>query len=109
MNCSYLSFFLLSNIIIAGLDLCASHAIDPEEFVEMLFAYTVNNSNDMKISESALDDFERKELTNYRANGTKNGSSKAQQKMIFNYDHIGSDSENDNEVMDAYICTTPKV
>lgn len=94
-----------------GVDLCTAHAIDPEQFVEMLFAFTVNNSHEMNITESAMDDFERKELTNHKGSArhrTKNGASKPQPHVNAFYDEIGSDDEND-DVMDAYICTTPKV
>lgn len=93
--------------MILGVDLCITYSIEPQEFVEELFAFTVNTSTGMECTESALDDFERKELMNYKS-GRKNIASKTHQNVNFHYDNIESDGEND-EVMDAYICTTPKV
>lgn len=92
--------------MILGVDLCTDYLIEPQEFVEELFAFTVNTSTGTECTESTLDDFERKELTNYKS-GRKNNASKMQQNVNFHYDDIESDGEND--VMDAYICTTPKV
>lgn len=93
-----------------GVDLCITYSIELQEFVEELFAFTVNTSTGMECTETTLDDFERKELTNHKSNihGMKNNVSKTQQNVNYHYDEIESDGEND-EVMDAYICTTPKV
>lgn len=87
--------------------MCITHSRDPHEFAEDLFTFTVNGPTGIEVLESTLDDFERKVLTNCKPNrkATKNTT---QQNANFQFDEIDSDGEND-EVMDAYICTTPKV
>lgn len=89
--------------------MCISYGIDQSEFGENFFAYCANNLNGADPTESTIDDFERKELLNYKSKAKTNASGKAQQNINgFNYDEIGSDGE-DNDLMGAYICTTPKV
>lgn len=97
-------------IIILGVDLCIAHSKDPQEFAEDLFTFTVNGPTGIEVTESTVDDFERKGLTNCKSSrhGMENSANKTQQNVNFQYDEIESDGEND-EVMDAYICTTPKV
>lgn len=99
---------LLINIL--GIDLCIAHSKDPQEFAEDLFTFTINGSTGIEVTETTLDDFERKGLTNFKSSrhGTKNSVNTTPQNVNFQYDGIDSDDEND-EVMDAYICTTPKV
>lgn len=93
-----------------GVNLCATYAVDPREFVEIFVAFSINNLNGTDPTESTLDDFERKELTNYKSSGygKDNAASPMQSNVTAFYDEIGSGGEND-DVMDAYICTTPKV
>lgn len=88
--------------------MCIAHSRDPQEFAEDLFTFTVNGPTGIEVLETTLDDFERKVLTNCKPSrrGVKN--SMQQSSNNFQYDEIDSDGEND-EVMDAYICTTPKV
>lgn len=97
-------YSLFENAIL-GVDLCIAHSRDPKEFAGDLFTFSVNGPTGIEVLESTLDDFERKELTNCKPNrhGMKNSINTTQQ-----YDEIDSDGETD-EVMDAYICTTPKV
>lgn len=93
-----------------GVDLCIAHFKDPQEFADDLLTFTVNGPTGIEVTESVLDDFERKGLTNSKSSrhGTKTAANKSQQNVHFQYDELESDGEND-EVMDAYICTTPKV
>lgn len=97
-------------VLIPGVDLCRTYAIDPEDLVETYFSFIANSSNDMEVTDDILDEFERKELTKWKSkgNGRKNVTSKTQSNVDFNYEEMGSDGEND-DVMSAYICTTPKV
>lgn len=90
--------------------MCSSYAIDPEEFVDIFIAFVINNMKGGDISESTLDDFERKELSNQKSITTKSkNASKTQRNMDMEFNEIGSDGEGD-DVMGAYIgCTTPKV
>lgn len=66
-------------------------------------AFSINHLNGADPTDSTLDDFERKELANYKKTNKPNTSVRLQQ----NIDDIGSDE--DDDVMGAYICTTPKV
>lgn len=85
--------------------MCISYSIDPRDFVEIYLAYMLNHMNGADPTESILDEFERKELANYKkANSNINNL----QRNINDYDDNVSDDD-DDDVMGAYICTTPKV
>lgn len=89
-----------------GVDLCIDYRIDPREFVEIYMAYVLNNLNGAEPTDSTLDEFERKELASYKSKATSNVNTF--HKSINEYDDNVSDDD-DNDVMGAYICTTPKV
>lgn len=92
-----------------GMHLCITYGIDQSEFGEIFFTYCANNLNGADPTETTIDDFERKELMHYKAKAKANTSGIAHQGTNdFDYGGIGSDGE-DNDVMGAYICTTPKV
>lgn len=96
----------ISSLPFIGFDLCISYSIDPREFVEIFMAFSINHLNGAEPTESTLDDFERKELANYKV---KKSNTNVKLQQSFNEcDEIGSDEE-DNDVLGAYICTTPKV
>lgn len=100
---------ILLSLFGIGVHLCISYGIDQREFGENFFAYCANNLNGAEPTESTIDDFERKELINNKAKSKSNAGAKVQRSINdFEYDEIGSDGE-DNDVMGAYICTTPKV
>ncbi|XP_031640662.1 DNA polymerase alpha subunit B [Contarinia nasturtii] len=85
-------------------ELCISYSIVPNDFVETYVTFSVNTEAGTEVTESLLDDFERKELTNYKSKS----NAKTQQNInTFEYDEIGSDGD-DNDVMGSYVCTTPK-
>lgn len=88
-----------------GVDLCITYSVDPREFVEIFVAFCINHLNGADPTDSTLDDFERKELANHKAKNNKTTTSARIQQT--NYE-IDSDEE-DDDVMGAYICTTPKV
>lgn len=92
-----------------GVDLSLTYSVDPREFVEIFVAFAVNNAKNSDVTDSTLDDFERKELANQKSAAQKaKNATRAARNMDFEYNEIGSDDEGD-EVMGAYICTTPKV
>lgn len=70
-------------------------------------AFAINHMNGTELPESILDDFERKELANNKSNKIKNDS-KIQRNIDLDFDENDSDCDGD-DVMGAYICTTPKV
>lgn len=65
----------------------------------------LNHMNGADPTDSILDEFERKELANYKKSSKNNAQL---QRSINNYDDCVSDDD-DNDVMGAYIPTTPKV
>lgn len=71
--------------------------------MEIFVAFSINHLNGAEATDSTLDDFERKELANYKAK-----TNVRTQKKSMEFDGIGSDEE-DDDVMGNYICTTPKV
>lgn len=71
----------------------------------MLVAFSINQG--VELTESILDDFERKELANNKSNKIKT-ESKIQRNIDLEFDENDSDGDGD-DVMGAYICTTPKV
>lgn len=104
-NTSRAKYSIHFNLFCAGLDLSITHNIDPREFVEIFVAFSVNHLNGAEPTLSSLDDFERKELANYK--NKPNETSKLQN---FNdFDEIGDDDDDTDDVMEAYICTTPNV
>lgn len=100
----YVFFFFI--FFFLGLDLCNTYDIvDPKEFVEIYVAFSVNHLNGGEPSLSTLSDFERKELSS-----NKSKAKEPVAKKHVNLDDFdnGNDIE-DDDVMDAYICKTPKV
>lgn len=98
--------FSSSIFFFLGLDLCNTYDIvDPKEFVEIYVAFSVNHLNGGEPSLSTLSDFERKELSS-----NKSKAKEPVAKKHVNLDDFdnGNDIE-DDDVMDAYICKTPKV
>lgn len=85
--------------------MCITYSIDPREFVEIFVAFSINHLNGAEATDSTLDDFERKELANQKA---KTNTNVRTQHKTMEFDEIDSDEE-DDDVMGAYICTTPKV
>lgn len=77
--------------------------------MDIFVAFAANHSIGTDITESTLDDFERKELQNQKSNAQKaKTEAKTQRHVDFEFNEMGSDEEGD-DVMGAYICTTPKV
>lgn len=99
-NCSFVVDFFLFQL---GVELCITYSIDSNDLVETYVTFSINANAGTEVTETSLDDFERKELTNY-----KSKSNVKIQRNINNFDDIGSDGD-DNDVMGAYVCTTPKV
>lgn len=85
--------------------MCITYSVDPNEFAELFMAFSATHMNGAEPTDSTLDDFERKDLASYKS---KANSSARLQRSINEFNEIGSDEE-DNDVMGAYICTTPKV
>lgn len=96
--------------MVLGVDLCSTYGIVPEDFVENYYPFSFNNFGQLMVTESTLDDYERKVLTKWdsSADDARNVAGQTPVRANFNYDDMESDGEND-EVMSAYICTTPKV
>lgn len=91
------------------MDLCISYNItDPREFVEVYVAFTINHLNGAEPTLSALDDFERKELVNYKKKSAELAKSANTQRNLNDFEDFDDDGI-DDDVMGAYICTTPKV
>lgn len=85
--------------------MCISYAVEPREFVELYMPFMVSNlKQDEDATDSTLDNFERKILANYKSNA----SNTSEVQRNHNDYEIGSDDD-DDAVMGAYICTTPKV
>lgn len=93
----------------SGLEFSITYDIEPRELVEIFIAYCANHINNGEPTLSTLDDFERKELQK-RTNSSKSTAFQPQRNPI-DIDEYGGDSdgEDDNDVMSAYIDTTPKV
>lgn len=97
------------------MDLCINYGVDdPREFVEMYVAHSVSNLNGAEPSIETLPDFERKELTNYKTKAsTKNVSKdKHQSKNLDDFESYNSGGmaeEDVDDLMDSYMCNTPKV
>lgn len=70
-------------------------------------AFSATHMNGAEPTDSTLDDFERKDLASYKSKANANSTARLQ-RSINEFNEIGSDEE-DNDVMGAYICTTPKV
>lgn len=90
------------------MDLCISYNVSSaREFVEIYVAFSINHLDGAEPTLSALDDLERKELANYKKKAHEAKSINTHQ----NLDGFGDydDDGDDDEVMGAYICTTPKV
>lgn len=88
----------------AGLELCNTYnIIDSREFVEIYVAFSVNYLDGVEPNFDTLVDFERKELA----------SQKSKQKDIAPKHHANLDYDDDkmeeDDIMDSYICQTPKV
>lgn len=86
--------------------MCISYAQDPCEFAETLVAFVATNNSGADLTVAILDEFERKELSNSKTNAHKTPKTQRNIERM-EYDD-GSDGEGD-DVMGAYICTTPKV
>lgn len=104
-----LGFFLF-----VGLELCIDYDVsDPKEFVENYVAFSVNHLNGAEPTNDSLADFERKELANHKSKAkVPSNRNQPQHRNQINdceqYDDVGMDDEGD-DLMDAYICNTPKV
>lgn len=91
------------------MEFSVTYNIDARELVEIFVAYCVNNLNNAEPTLSTLDDFERKELQK-RTSSSKTKAFQPKRSPI-DIDEYGGDSDgdDDNDVMSAYIVTTPKV
>lgn len=78
---------------------------DAREFVEAYVAFSVNHLNGADPSLQTLADFERKDL-----NSTKSKPKEHAIKARVSISLLDQDAEmEDDDVMDSYICRTPKV
>lgn len=97
-----------------GLDLCTTYNVDPVEFVEQWMAFSLSHLNGAEPTLDYLNDLERKELANKKAlKSAKNDRFNVQRDADIKQLRIyGSDMdriENVGDVMDSYLCNTPKV
>lgn len=95
-----------------GLELCIDYDVsDPKDFVENYVAFSVNHLNGAEPTNDSLADFERKELKQSKAKVASNRNQPKHRNQINDYEQyedVGMDDEGD-DLMDAYICNTPKV
>lgn len=88
--------------------MCINYSVlDPKDFVENYVAFSVNHLNGVEPTDESLEEFERKELSNHQIKA-KVPSNRNQINEYEHYDDADMDHEGD-ELMDAYICKTPKV
>lgn len=96
-----------------GLTLCLNYDIaEAKDFVEMYVAYSVSKLNGAEPSIETLEEFERKELTNYKSKrSARNANREAHQSKNFeDFEHFNGVADDDvDEIMDSYVCKTPKV
>lgn len=90
----------------AGLDLTNSYNIsDPREFVDTYVAFSATHLNGAEPSADTLITFERKELSTI-----KHKPIAPRIHAAVNLTDFDQDAEmEDDDVMDSYICRTPKV
>lgn len=100
---------------VLGLELCITYDVcDPKDFVESYVAYSVNHLDGGVPTNESLIDFERKELANHQIK-SKPTSGRNQQQRHRNlndyeqYDDVGIIDDDGDDLMDTYICNTPKV
>lgn len=87
--------------------------IDPSDLVETFVSYCVSHLNGAEPTLSILDDFERKILQKENGTAKKASTVNQQHRQPVEFDDYGnlgdSDDDEENDVMSAYICKTPKV
>lgn len=80
--------------------------MEPREFVELYVAYSATYCDGAEPAISSLEDFERKELANYKNTGLESTNTKSQR----DYDDYNDIADDDDEdLMEAYVCNTPTV
>lgn len=102
-----------------GLDLCTTYNVDPVEFVEQWMAFSLSHLNGAEPTLDYLNDLERKELANKKCSKTNKNdrlnvghSSHSDAANLQQLKIYGSDldrNEDVGDVMDSYLCNTPKV
>lgn len=87
-----------------GFDLSVSYNVEPQAFAELYVAYSATYCDGAEPTISSLEDFERKELANYK---NKVFESTNTQREYDDYNEIADDD--DDDLMEAYVCNTPTV
>lgn len=81
--------------------------MDPREFVELYVAYSATYCDGAEPTISSLEDFERKELANYKKKAFESTNSE-NHRDYDDYNDIAADDD-DDDLMEAYVCNTPTV